>query len=77
MKYSNKQFNLQKVLNVLGNIYKNKKALEKELKNNVSDDIIYSEVFWMKNDMLIQEIQTINNTLINSVIIQNKYNKIN
>lgn len=77
MKHLNKQFNLQKVLNILGNIYKNKKALEKELKNNVSDDIIYSEVFWMKNDMLIQEIQTINNTLINSVIIQNKYNKIN
>lgn len=49
--------------------------LEEELKKYVSDDVIYSHTFWNENDKLTQEIYTVKNIIIDS-IIRNKYEKV-
>lgn len=46
-----------------------------KLKKEISDDIIYSHTFWNENNMLIQNISIIKNSIVNSVI-QNNYNKV-
>ena len=46
-----------------------------KLKKEISDDIIYSHTFWNENDMLIQNISIIKNSITDSVI-RNKYKKI-
>lgn len=49
--------------------------LEKELKKYVSDDIIYSHTYWNENDMLTENIHSVKDSIIDSVI-KNKYNKV-
>jgi hypothetical protein len=46
-----------------------------KLKKEISNDIIYSHTFWNENDMLTQNISTIKDNIVNSVI-QNKYKKV-
>lgn len=49
--------------------------LEKELREYVSDDVIYSHTYWNKNDKLTQEIYTVKDS-IRDRIIENKYKKV-
>lgn len=46
--------------------------LEKELREYVSDDVIYSHTYWNENDKLTQDINTVKDSIIDSVI-RNKY----
>ena len=50
-------------------------CLEKELREYVSDDVIYSHTYWNENDKLTQEIYTVKDNIRDS-IIQNKYKKV-
>lgn len=45
------------------------------LREEVSDDVIYSDTFWMENDNLTQNISIVKDSIINS-IIKNKYKKV-
>lgn len=49
--------------------------LGKELRKDISDDIIYSHIFWNEKDKLSEEIHRVKESIINSVI-QNKYKKV-
>ena len=49
--------------------------LEKELKEYVSDDVIYSHTYWNENDMLTENIHNVKDIIIDSVI-RNKYKKV-
>lgn len=50
-------------------------CLEEELREYVSDDVIYSHTYWNENDKLTQDIYTIKDT-IKDTIIKNKYKKV-
>jgi hypothetical protein len=49
--------------------------LEKELREYVSDDVIYSHTYWNENDMLTENIHNVKDIIIDSVI-RNKYKKV-
>lgn len=49
--------------------------LEKELREYVSDDVIYSHTYWNENDKLTQDINTVKDSIRDSVI-RNKYKKV-
>lgn len=47
-------------------------SLEKELRELVSSDVLYSHTYWNENDKLNEEIYTVKDSVRNSVI-RNKY----